>query len=93
MSVFEYGCENEGLKLQKSSHFIFYGKSFDSETIDDEKSRAKQGFIIRIKGRSIAYKVITGRDIEIFLVRVCERVWTIELSIRGGHVSNVRSGN
>ena len=51
VSVFEYGCENEGLKYKEFS-FIFYGKSFDSETIDDEESRAKQGFMsqIRMKG-------------------------------------------
>ena len=36
VSVFEYGCENEGLKITKEFSFIFYGKSFDSETIDDE---------------------------------------------------------
>ena len=30
------------------------------------------------------YEVITERGIEIFLVRVCERVWTIELSNKRG---------
>ena len=30
------------------------------------------------------YEVLTERDIEIFLVRVCERVWTTELNIKKG---------
>ena len=48
VSVFEYGCENEGLNhIRVLIHLL--RKSFDSETIDDEKSRAKQGFIIRIR--------------------------------------------
>ena len=30
------------------------------------------------------YEVLTERDIEIFLVRVCERVWTTELNVKKG---------
>ena len=91
VSVFEYGCENEGLNhIRVLIHLL--RKSFDSETIDDEKSRAKQGFYYPNK-KVETYEVLTERDIEIFLVRVCERVWATELNIKKGTCRNVRSGD
>ena len=96
MSVFEYGCENEGLNHTRVLIHPFTENCLTQRLLTTRQSRAKQGFMLykhNSNKKVETYEVITERNIEIFLVRVYKRVWTIELSIRRGHVSNVRSGN
>ena len=82
VSVFEYGCENEGLNhtrvlihlLRKIVWFRDYWR---------REISCKARFYYPNK-KVETYEVLTERDIEIFLVRVCERVWTTELNIKKG---------
>ena len=73
MSVFEYGCENEGLKNIKSPRSSFTKARLIQRLLTTRKSRAKQRFYYPNK-KIENYEVTTGRNTKIFLIRVCERV-------------------